>query len=83
MSVIIFYFRCGEKKYDLTSLPSASVIICFHEVEELDNLLHTIHSIVQNTPKQLLKEIILIDDNSHRGKGDKLWMYIVFIFVAS
>ena len=63
----LFCSRCEKKQYDTSRLPSASAIICFHETELLEYLLHTVHSIVQNSPRQLLQEIILIDDNSHSG----------------
>ena len=60
------------KVYD--SLPQASVIITFVEHETLSYLLHTIHSIVQRTPPELLKEIILVDDNSTKGKYVEMWL---------
>ena len=53
----------------MNSLSSASIIICFHESESLENLLHTVHSIVQNTPRTLLHEIIMIADNSDERRA--------------
>ena len=52
----------------MDSLPQASVIIGFFDKEDIQLILHTVHSIVQNSPPQLLKEIILVDDFSHNGE---------------
>ena len=75
MRIVHFVFRCGEKVYNTSILASTSVIICFHEHEKLAHLLHTVHSVVQRTSPQILKEIILIDDNS------KLGMYCIMYYV--
>jgi polypeptide N-acetylgalactosaminyltransferase len=68
MLAFVFVFRCGEKRYNLEAMPKTSVIISFHENENLSHLLRTLHSIVKRTPPTLLEEIILINDNSHKGK---------------
>jgi len=44
-------------------LPTASVVIVFHN-EILTALLRSIHSVLNHTPRHLLKEIVLIDDAS-------------------
>jgi hypothetical protein len=54
--------------YSLGGLPTASIIISFHGGESWTNLLHTLHSIFQRTPADLLQEVILIDDFSNKGK---------------
>ena len=66
------YSRCMEKKYSITS--SASVIIAFRN-EGLSVLLRTITGIINRTPKALLREIILIDDKSDKGKFDDVFFY--------
>ena len=64
----MFIFRC------IAELPNhaiinlkASIVICFHK-EEWSTLLRTVSSIVNNTPKKLLHEIILLNDFSQECK---------------
>jgi len=47
-------------------LPSASVVIAFHN-EGWSPLLRTVHSVLLRSPAHLLKEIILVDDASDKG----------------
>ncbi|KAH7731537.1 Glycosyl transferase [Aphelenchoides avenae] len=54
--------ECKTEKYT-ESLPSTSVIICFHN-EAWSVLLRTVHSVLERTPDDLLHEIILVDDFS-------------------
>ncbi|MFH4979250.1 hypothetical protein AB6A40_005959 [Gnathostoma spinigerum] len=58
----IRHVQCKEKKY-LSRLPVVSVILPFHD-EHNSTLLRSAHSIIDRTPKELLKEIILVDDES-------------------
>lgn len=54
---------CKKKSYDLSSLPTTSVIIIFFN-EPYSVLIRTVHSVLNTSPKNVLKEIILVDDGS-------------------
>lgn len=54
---------CRKKSYDVDSLPTTSVIIIFFN-EPYSVLVRTVHSVLNTSPKNLLKEIILVDDGS-------------------
>lgn len=57
-------------------MPAASVVIVFTD-EAWTPLLRTVHSVINRTPKHLLKEVILIDDFSQREElGSKLDEYL-------
>ncbi|XP_072633009.1 inactive polypeptide N-acetylgalactosaminyltransferase-like protein 5 isoform X2 [Canis lupus baileyi] len=53
---------CLQKRYP-AKLPTASVIICFHN-EEFNALFRTLSSVGNLTPHYILEEIILVDDMS-------------------
>ncbi|KAK5855248.1 hypothetical protein PBY51_005370 [Eleginops maclovinus] len=57
--------ECFGEQYS-ESLPSASVVICFHD-EAWSTLLRTVHSVLDTTPKQYLQEVLLVDDLSQHG----------------
>jgi polypeptide N-acetylgalactosaminyltransferase len=51
-------------------LPNTSVIFCFCN-EPTVSLYHSMHSVIERSPRHLLHEIILVDDGSdaeHIGK---------------
>lgn len=54
--------QCALQVYP-SSLPSATVVICFFN-EALSALLRTVHSVLERTPGHLLHEVILVDDYS-------------------
>lgn len=54
---------CRERQYNISDLPTASVVIPFYN-EALTMLLRTVHSILIRTPDQLLEEVIVVDDRS-------------------
>ena len=61
-SVSVCVCRCHSKTYE-SDLPTASIIICFHN-EALSALLRTVHTVLQRSPPHLIHEIILINDAS-------------------
>lgn len=61
------FSRCKVHRWR-KPMPTTSVIIIFHN-EAWCALLRTVYSVLENSPKALLKEIILVDDASTRGKG--------------
>lgn len=64
----MYAYRCLKKRYP-TRLPTASVVICFHN-EEFNTLFRTVSSVMNLTPHQILEEIILVDDMSEFGKTE-------------
>ncbi|XP_048758262.1 polypeptide N-acetylgalactosaminyltransferase 5-like isoform X2 [Ostrea edulis] len=62
---------CKRKSYR-RNLPTASVVVIFYN-EAWSVLWRTVHSIWNNSPRRLLREIILVDDASvHEHLGERL-----------
>ncbi|XP_071101953.1 probable N-acetylgalactosaminyltransferase 9 [Haliotis cracherodii] len=67
--------RCKDIVYPKI-LPSASVVIIYHN-EAWTPLLRTVHSVINRSPPEYLHEVILLDDFSDRPElGDKLKTYV-------
>ena len=63
-SIIVFYFFSRQIRYDQPSeLPTVSVILIFSN-EALSAVLRTVWSLILRSPKEMLKEIVLVDDGS-------------------
>ncbi|KAF4074145.1 hypothetical protein AMELA_G00236240 [Ameiurus melas] len=58
--------KCKQLTYP-DDLPQISVVFIFVN-EALSVILRSVHSVVNHTPAHLLKEIILVDDNSDSGE---------------
>ncbi|MEQ2283104.1 Polypeptide N-acetylgalactosaminyltransferase 18, partial [Ameca splendens] len=69
---------CRNMSYS-SDLPQLSVIFIFVN-EALSVLLRSIHTVIQRTPSYLLKEIILVDDNSNSCKNLNLNLALELIF---
>jgi polypeptide N-acetylgalactosaminyltransferase len=57
--------ECNDIKYNIDELPNVTVIIIFTN-EIFSALVRTIWSVINRTPKSLLREIILVDDFSDK-----------------
>lgn len=67
--------QCHRINYP-NDLPVASVVIIFTD-EAWSPLMRTVHSVINRTPFNLLKEIVLIDDFSQRGFYSNIQFFII------
>ena len=56
--------KCKHIDYP-TKLPRVSVIIVFHN-EGWSPLMRTVHTVIKQSPKEILGEIVMVDDGSHK-----------------
>lgn len=68
------FSRCKQLTYP-DDLPQISVVFIFVN-EALSVILRSVHSVVNHTPAHLLKEIILVDDNSDSGNTSLCDLFI-------
>jgi len=55
--------ECADIEYDYSKLPTISIILPIYN-EALSMVLRAVHGAINNTPQQLLVDIILVDDDS-------------------
>ncbi|EDV57627.1 putative polypeptide N-acetylgalactosaminyltransferase 10 [Drosophila erecta] len=62
--------RCRKRQY-LENLPNVTVIMAFHD-EQLSVLLRSLTSVINRSPAELLKQIVLVDDDSSLPELEQL-----------
>ncbi|XP_069119235.1 polypeptide N-acetylgalactosaminyltransferase 13-like [Argopecten irradians] len=73
------YPGCLNITYPMETLLTVSVVVIFHN-EALSTLLRTVHSVIDRSPTDVLKEVILVDDASTMAYlWDDLDMYLSLV----
>jgi polypeptide N-acetylgalactosaminyltransferase len=67
---LVYIYRCKSVEYP-NDLPTASVVIVFKN-ERWSPVIRTVYSVLNRSPKHLLKEVILVDDQSDIGKEKRI-----------
>ena len=82
--VLLMYFdypiRCKYWHYP-TKLPTASVILVFHN-EGWSTLMRTVHSVINMSPPELLHEVVMVDDFSDKGIINLMQSSIILIIAC-
>lgn len=75
LDCLLQFFSCQKKLY-LSELPTVSVVVPFFN-EHWSTLLRTCYSVLNRSPKELIVEIILVDDASTKDfLKEKLDRYV-------
>ncbi len=75
------FYRCKSIVFP-KDLPTASVVIVFKN-ERWSPVLRTVYSVLNRSPKHLLKEVILVDDQSDIGTNEIFFFQKIIVIYLS